>query len=79
VTAGSRASHNESPVGTKLWVIGAGEGGCDHPTDSLEAVGSDGANGYYECTRCGATLVFQDEVTVSGKVRRTALEEREGP
>lgn len=74
MTGEGEPSGTDGPIGTRLWAIGTGERDCDHPTDSLEAVGSDGANGYYECTRCGATLVFQDEVTVSGKVRRTVPE-----
>lgn len=72
MTGEGGASRHGEPVETKLWVIGTKERGCDHPTGSLQAVGSDGANGYYECTRCGATLVFQDEATVSRKVRWSA-------
>lgn len=52
-----------APDGTLLWVVGGDD--CDHATGDVRELGSDGRNGYYECTRCGATLVFQDETVLS--------------
>lgn len=49
-----------------LWVIGTADDGCTHPREDRLELGSDGTNGYYACARCGASLVLQDEVVLSG-------------
>lgn len=48
----------------KLWQISSSETNCNHPPTDLLEVGSDGVNGYYECSRCGVILVAPDEVSL---------------
>lgn len=62
-----RPDSGPGPVGTRLWVISAETTDCDHPNRDLDEMGDDGLNGYYECTRCGATLVFQEAVAFMGR------------
>lgn len=50
------------PSRTKVWVIASDDGSCDHPDSDLQRVGSDGINAYYQCARCEAVLVSQDEL-----------------
>ncbi len=47
---------------TKVWVIASEDESCDHPDPDLQRVGSDGINAYYQCARCEAVLVSQDEL-----------------
>ena len=53
------------PTGSAIWVVGGEDPDCSHGSSTLEAVGSDGVNTYYRCTRCGATVVFADGATLS--------------
>lgn len=58
------------PVGTKLWVVPASAADCPHLTAQLEEIGFDGRNGYWTCGRCGAVLVFQDQLGLTAHGRR---------
>lgn len=53
-----------SPLGTTLWVVCDDGAGCSHAVEDLRERGSDGVNGYYECTCCGAALVLPDEAVM---------------
>lgn len=59
-----RGPPEERPSGTssKRWVVGSGTIDCDHPEEALTRLGGDGLNGYYQCERCEAGVVVQDEV-----------------
>ena len=53
---------NGDGVEPKIWVISPGKVECDHPPDDLRDFGLDGLNGYYQCERCEAGLISQNEV-----------------
>lgn len=54
----------ETP-GTRMWVVSDAENDCSHSLRELRRLGSDGLNLYYECLRCGAALIAEDEVTLA--------------
>ena len=58
MSRGPKSVSTPSPVGTSLWVVGATDPDCPHPTEALEAIGSDGMNEYYRCAGCTGVVVF---------------------
>lgn len=56
------ATSDDDEIEPKIWVISPGEPACDHPPDELRDLGLDGLNGYYQCERCEAGLIIQNEL-----------------
>mgnify|MGYP006278374197 CR=1 FL=1 len=60
-----RTNSTHSPLGRSLWVVGAADPDCSHPTTALTELGSDGVNDYYRCADCTGVVVFANGTTLA--------------